>query len=100
MEEKKLNIESVLNQFEVIEQSIKRAKLPFEVNMLPQTSLDVSLYELMRTIQQSEDLIREIGYPRFEPIASKSIYHPPLVDFTRLQVCNICGSPECQSDHK
>lgn len=107
--EHKLNPKNILNQFELIEQSIRKAKLPFEVNPFDENNqieineskvLDVSLWHLMKTIQQAENLIKEIGYPRFEPVVTNSVHYPPLVNFNKLKVCDICGDPNCTSDHK
>lgn len=94
-----MNTDSILRQFEIIEKSIQRAKLPFETFMMQEAVIDVTLYELMKSSTQIENLIREIDPSRFGGKQVTS-YHLPELDEHRLNLCPYCGDPECQSDHK
>lgn len=98
-EERQLDIKGILERFSLIESSLHRAKLPFETDLVHEETKEVTMWELMKSIQNMEELIKEIGYPRFEPVVSRSIYYPPL-SIKALHLCDICGSPHCQSDHK
>ena len=55
-----MNIESILNQFELVDESINRAKLPFEAGMIHPNITIVSVYELMKAVKQIENIIKEI----------------------------------------
>jgi hypothetical protein len=94
-----MNQESILKQFELIEQSVKRARLPFEVGMLQEEVMEVSMYELMKIREQAANMIKEIGFPRFEAVVTNHIHYPELT-VEALNVCPFCGNPHCQSDHK
>lgn len=96
------NNNSILIQFNVIEESIKRAKLPYEVNMPIQPHIkEVTLYELIKSYHQIENLIREIGEDRFDKKV-KEIRRliTPEIRLEDLNVCPYCGDPSCTSDHK
>ncbi len=99
MGNKKLNAESILQQLIVVEQSIRRAKLPFETSMLQEEVLEVTLYELIKSMEQIKILVREIGYPRFEPVTIQKL-HYPIMTVDVLNLCPYCGNPNCTSDHK
>lgn len=92
-----MNPESIIKQFEVIECSIHRAKLPFETGMLEKPIIEVTLYELIKSYHQIENLVREIDPNRFGP---KQATVMPRLDAHDLRLCEHCGSAECQSDHK
>lgn len=94
-----MNIESILMQFEKVENSLKRAKLPFETNMIHDKVLEVSLWELMRSYKQIENMIREIDERRFGIRTVRETY-TPKIDENMLFLCTICGNPDCESDHK
>lgn len=94
-----MNTESILSQFDVIEKSMQRAKLPFETDMLAKEVIEVTLYELIKSYKQIENLVREIDPERFGPKKSVSIRIPSL-EVHNLNLCEFCGSAECQSDHK
>jgi hypothetical protein len=94
-----MNSESLLKQFELVEQSIKRAKLPFETDMLHKKVLEVSMYELLKANAQILNMVKEIGYPRWEPVRTAYVDYPaPKIE--DLHLCPFCGNPDCGSDHK
>lgn len=93
------NIESILKQFDIIEKSLYRAKLPFETEMLQHPVIDVCLWELLRSWKQIENLIREIGPDKFGYRKVTVTKIPELTNHV-LDVCPYCGNPECDSDHK
>lgn len=98
-EQSKINTESILKQFDIVQESIKRAKLPFETGMLQKPVIDVTLYELIKSWHQIENMIREIAPDKFGYREVRSSIYPELtVDV--LDVCPYCGDPECGSDHK
>lgn len=99
MSDQPFNTESILKQFDIVEKSLQRAKLPFEVDFTPQTSIEVTLYELIKSYHQIENIIREIDPKRFG-VQRVSAIHLPMLDVERLHLCPYCGNPECQSDHK
>lgn len=94
-----MNTESILSQFEIVEKSISRAKLPFETGMLEKPVIEVTLYELIKSYHQIENLVREIDPERFGPTKSVGIVLPGL-DVDRLRLCPHCGNADCGSDHK
>jgi hypothetical protein len=94
-----MNTESIIKQFEIVEKSIKRAKLPFETDMLAKPVIEVTLYELIKSYHQIENMIREIDPARFGVTRVESIQYPKLSQ-DRLFLCPHCGNPDCQSDHK
>lgn len=96
-----MNTASIISQFELVEKSIARAKLPFETDMLQKEVIEVSLYELIRSYHQIENLIREIEPQRFGlKQIQKYVLQTPEISVDRLHLCPFCGDPECQSDHK
>lgn len=95
----RLNVESILKQFEIVQQSITRAKLPFETGMMQKEVIEVTLYELIKSYHQIENMIREIDAERFGGRLTEA-YHEPSLDIHRLNLCPYCGNADCQSDHK
>jgi hypothetical protein len=89
-------VASILSQFELVEQSLQRAKLPFETNMLQPQVTEVSIYEILKARQQLYNIIEQIGHPHL----GKSITIPKELTIEDLSLCPYCGNPECQSDHK
>lgn len=94
-----MNTESITKQFELVEASIGRAKIPFWSGLIHKNVIEVSLYELIKAHKQIENMIREIDPQRFGPKESETISFPQL-DEHKLNLCPFCGNPECQSDHK
>ena len=96
-----INIDSILKQFGIVEESLKRAKLPFETNMLHDKVIEVSLWELIKSYHQIENMVREIAPDRFgETMIVKRTLHTPEITEDKLWTCPYCGNPDCQSDHK
>lgn len=96
-----MNTESILKQFEIVQKSISRAKLPFETDMLAKEVLEVTLYELIKSYHQIENLVREIDPQRFGQTAVMvNQIHTPELSPDKLKLCPFCGDPNCQSDHK
>lgn len=94
-----MNTESLLKQFDLVETSIHRARLPFETNMLQEPVLEVTLYELIKSREQILNMIREIDPNRFGVKVARQISYPePSVE--ALSLCPNCGDPNCGSDHK
>jgi hypothetical protein len=61
--------------------------------------VEEALFHLIRSRGEALDLIKQIGYPRYQPVKTTSIYEPePTLD--SLRTCPFCGNPNCQSDHK
>lgn len=98
---KQLNVESILDQFSRVDGFLQRARLPFETGLLHERTeiKEVVLWELMKAREQLTNMIKEIGYPRFEPIVTKQLHYPPI-DVHLLNTCPYCGDTECESDHK
>lgn len=94
-----MNVESLLNQFSIVEASITRARLPFETRMLQKQLMEVTLYELIKSREQLLQMIQEIDPTRFGPTIIQ-IPHTPIPNIEMLNVCPFCGSNDCQSDHK
>jgi hypothetical protein len=92
-------VESILKQFEIVEASVDRAKIPFWSGLQHKSVIEVSLWELMKAHKQIENMIREIAPERFGGKMTETYVLPPL-DHRRLYTCPYCGNPECQSDHK
>jgi hypothetical protein len=92
-----MNVESILKQFEIVEKSLSRAKLPFETDMLHKEVLEVTLYELIKSYHQIENMVREIDPGRFGPQQTTAF---PRLDAHYLALCEYCGDPKCESDHK
>ncbi len=86
----------VLHEFEMLELRISNAKDAFKKGG---KFIESALFHLIHVRGEALDLIKQIGYPRYEPIITKVLQErePKLDD---LHTCNICGNPECQSDHK
>jgi hypothetical protein len=56
-----MNTQSILHQFDLVEKSLIRAKLPFETQMADHPEvMKVTLYELTKAYQQIENIINEI----------------------------------------
>lgn len=94
-----MNTESLLKQFDLVRNSLNRAALPFETNMLQDKVVEVSLWELMKAKEQIENMIREIDPKRFGQRVVRTLYTPNISD-DKLFLCQICGDPDCQSDHQ
>lgn len=94
-----MNNESILNQFQLAQSSLDRAKLIIETGMCSGGNKEVVLYELIKSYKQMENLIREIEPQRFGG-SYTSVYRVPDINEKELFLCTICGNPECQSDHK
>jgi hypothetical protein len=58
-----------------------------------------AMWHLIKVRDQAIELIKKLGYPRFEPVEATSIHYPPIDEF-KLHTCPYCGNPDCQSDHK
>lgn len=59
-----MNKESILRQLCLIEKSIDRAKIPFEIDLMHDEVLKVSVYECMKAIQQLSNIVDEIKASR------------------------------------
>lgn len=94
-----MNTESIIKQFELVESSIHRARLPFDTNMLQEPIIEVSLWEMMKAIQQLENMVREIAPERFGAI-TVAVTRIPELSVHQLHTCPYCGDPDCGSDHK
>jgi len=94
-----LDSQSILYQFKIIEESLRRAKLPFEVDLMNDTSLEVTLYELIKTREQILNMIRDISPDRFAPYTTPQLVYPEPT-LQHLNICPYCGNPDCTSDHK
>lgn len=62
-------------------------------------TVDETLWILISQKEALEELIRMVGYPRYEPIKSASIHYPPI-NLNSARVCPYCGRKNCGSDHK
>lgn len=96
---KNFNKESIIKQFELVDGSLHRARLPFDTDMLHPENIEVVLWELIKAKEQLINMIREIAPDRFGITVQRYI-HIPDITTDRLFLCNICGSPNCESDHK
>jgi hypothetical protein len=94
-----MNNDNILKQFELVEASVERAKIPFWSGLQHKNVIEVSLWELMKAHKQIENMIREIDPVRFGGSYS-NVYRLPALDENKLHLCTICGDPQCQSDHK
>lgn len=92
---KDISVSLILEQFDLVEASLRRAKLPFEVNMINPTSTEVSIYEILKARQQLYNIIEQIGHPQL----GKTIMTPKELTIDDLSLCPHCGNPNCQSDH-
>jgi hypothetical protein len=92
-----INPERILEQFALVETSIKRAKLPFETDMVVPQVMEVTLYECLKSIQQLRNIISDIGHPAMGPFTTTVTRELTVND---LSVCPYCGNPECNYDHK
>lgn len=94
-----MNNESILNQFQLVQASLDRAKLIIETGMCSGNNKEVTLYELIKSYNQIENLIREIEPQRFGGNYVNT-YRLPEIDEEALFLCTICGDPKCESEHK
>lgn len=60
---------------------------------------DAAIHHLIRIHEGAERLIRDYEPERFG-IRQSTCIHTPELNLHRLHVCDICGQPYCQSDHK
>lgn len=98
---KKFNTESILEQFALVEKSLTRAKLPFETDMTQPEIIEVTLYELIKSYAQIENLVREIDPDRFgKKLQQVPRMIEPALSVNSLRLCPHCGDPKCGSDHK
>lgn len=96
-----MNPDIILENFEMLHLSLRRAAIPFHVNMTDKKSIEVTLYELIKSREQILEMIQHIDPARFgrrKEVRTVVITPEPSLDF--LKLCPICGNPECTSDHK
>lgn len=55
-----MNAASIIIQFEQVEKSVSRAKLPFDVDLVHPETLKVTVYECMKAILQLHNIASEI----------------------------------------
>ncbi len=55
-----MNTENILAQFKLVETSVNRARLPFQIDLTQQQNLIVSMYELQRAETQIKTIFSEI----------------------------------------
>lgn len=91
---KNFNRASVLQQLTIVQSSIDRAKIPFEIDIFADPVMEVTLYELIKSYKQIENIIREID-DRFSTVTV-----PAPITLDVLNICENCGDPDCTSDHK
>lgn len=84
----------MIDKFEKIQEQIKKASDSYSC-----TLLETSMWNLLEAREKIDELIREIGYPRFEP-QKTVVMHTPVPSKRDLRCCDICGKERCQSDHK
>jgi hypothetical protein len=91
--------------FYKLKESIKRAELLVDpaptTEEINEVQTEITLYELICSIERMTDMVREIDPSRFgkKVIEQRSIYIPEL-SLERLHICPFCGEPGCGSDHK
>jgi len=98
-------IESLTMDFYKLKESIKRAELLIDprptTEEINEIQTEITLYELISSIERMTDMVREIDPSRFgkkvEEIRSLII---PELSLDRLNICPFCGEPGCGSDHK
>lgn len=59
-EESSMNKESILEQFDLVNSSLERAKIPFEIDVFHKEVLKVTVYECLRAIEQLKNILSEI----------------------------------------
>jgi len=94
-----MNKKSILSQFDIVDKSLKRAKMLIETDLAINSGKEVVLYELIKSYKQIDNIIREFDPDRFG-IKLVNVSHTPSLEESRLYLCQICGDPDCQSDHK
>ncbi len=89
----------ILDKFKEVEQRLTRAKLIYEVDLVRPETVEVSIYEVIKSIGILTEMVREIDPERFG-VKTVSSLHTPKLELYRLNLCPYCGDPACQSDHK
>ena len=56
-----MNIQSILSQFHIVKQSIARASIPFECDIIHDNTIAVSKYEIEKAIHQLRNIQNEIS---------------------------------------
>jgi hypothetical protein len=86
----------MLYNFDQLEESISNARAAYGHGG---RRIDEAIFHLIHARGRALDIIKQIGYPRYEPIKTVTIREPePKIE--DLRVCPICGNPFCGSDHK
>lgn len=89
----------ILEKFKEVEGRLNRAKIIYEVDLVRPETVEVSIYEVIRSIEALTKMVREIDPERFG-VQRVSAIRTPELDVHRLNVCPYCGEQGCTSDHK
>lgn len=55
-----MNANSIKSQFELVRKSVERANMPFEFNMIHVETLKVTVWEILKAIEQLKNIAAEI----------------------------------------
>jgi hypothetical protein len=66
---------------------------------LSETDRDRILWQLLQAKELIDETIKFMDHPRMKPIVTRDIYYP-VMEKRMLMVCDMCGDPDCTSDHK